>query len=404
MLPERNSEKEESPFMSHQWTSVSRFSLAGLLFTCAVVSAKEFEAIPGAVGLFLPDTIYAVPGIETNVYFDNVTLVLNTENFAFDVTCDKGIQQAERWTFTPEDADVGSHAFILEVRDAANEIIARDSSVVVVSPKGARESEAVSALLIGDSLTHAAIYSQHLLDLCAAPGNPALTLIGSHVPDESRPLNRHEGYGGWTAQRFATHYTGTARGGDYKERDSPFLYPNEAGEPELDFQRYCDDVSGGEHPELVTIFLGCNDTFSATDETITARIEDMFAHLDQLLAAIHVASPETRIGLIVPVPPCASQDAFGANYKNGQTRWQYKRNQHAVVRAMYDRYTKNNTFLVSLIPAFTNLDCERNYPATTAPWNARTTAEAIRQNNGVHPSEEGYRQIGDAIYCWMTSE
>lgn len=390
--------------MSLYWTGAVRFAVAGLLFTCAGVSAKEFEAIPGPVGLFLPDTIYAVPGIETNVYFDNVTLVLNPENFAFDVTCDKGVQQSERWTFMPEDADVGSHTFVLEVRDSANEIIARDSSALVVIPRDAKNGKAVSALLIGDSLTHASVYSQHLLDLCATPGNPALTLIGSHVPDEGKPLNRHEGYGGWTAQRFAAHFTGTARGGDYKERGSPFLYPNEAGEPKLDFQRYCDDVAGGTHPDVVTIFLGCNDTFSATDETIAARIEDMFTYLDQLLAAIRTASSETRIGLIVPVPPAASQDAFGADYKNGQTRWQYKRNQHAVVRAMYERYGQGEAGAIALIPAFVNLDCERNYPSATEPWNARTELEAIRQNNGVHPNANGYRQIGDSIFGWLKSD
>ena len=43
--------------------------------------------------------------------------------------------------------------------------------------------------------------------------------------------NRHEGYGGWTARRFATHFTGVARRGDYRKRGSPFLYKNADGEP-----------------------------------------------------------------------------------------------------------------------------------------------------------------------------
>jgi lysophospholipase L1-like esterase len=356
------------------------------------------------VDLLLPETIVAVPGIETNVYFDNVTLVLDVDDYAFDVTCEKGKQQAERWTFNPGPDDVGGYAFTLEVRDGTNAVIAIGTSTLHVVSVNALEGQPRSLLLIGDSLTHASVYSQHLLDLCAAPGNPALTLVGSHVPDESKPLNRHEGYGGRTAQRFATQYADPSKAGNYKERGSPFLYLNDAGEPELDFTRYCQDVNEGRFPDAVTIFLGCNDTFSATDETIQARMNDMFAALDLLIAAIHSVSPSTRIGLIPPVPPTSSQDAFGANYKNGQTRWQYKRNQHAVVRAMYERYATNESLRVSLIPAFTNLDCERNYPASAAPWNARTNTEVTRQNNGVHPSAEGYRQIGDAIYCWMKSE
>ena len=359
------------------------------------------EEVPGPVNLFLPDTLYAVPGIETNVYFDNVVLVPDPEDFVFDVTCEKGRQQNERWTFTPADEDVGSHTFTLEVRDAANQVIASDTANIVVSPRNALEGQPLSALLIGDSLTHASVYSARLLELCSMPANPALTLIGSHTPDAQNPLNRHEGYGGWTAQRFATHYTGVAREGESKLRGSPFLYPNEAGTPVLDFGRYCREIGGGEFPDAVTIFLGCNDTFSATDETIAARLEDMFTYLNQLIAAIRSASPETRIGLLPPVPPSASQDAFGASYANGQTRWQYKRNQQAVVRAMHERYGKGQDPAISIVPAFTNLDCVHNYPVVAAPWNAQASVNTERQSDGVHPSPEGYRQIGDAIYCWI---
>ncbi len=381
------------------------FELLGVLVlacTCAV--AEEMENTAGPVDLFLPPALHAVPGIETNVYFDNVTLVLDVKDYAFDVTCEKGKQQAERWTFTPGADDLGDYAFVLEVMDGTNTVIARGESALHVVAANALEGQPRSLLLVGDSLTHASVYSQHLLDLCAAPGNPALTLVGSHVPDESKPLNRHEGYGGWTAQRFATQYADPSKAGNYRERGSPFLYLNNAGSPELDFARYCEDVNDGQFPDVVTIFLGCNDTFSATDETIQARMNDMFAGLDLLIAAIHSVSPATRIGLIPPVPPTASQDAFGANYQNGQTRWQYKRNQHAVVRAMYERYGQGEDGVITLIPAFANLDCERNYPSAAEPWNVWTEQEAIRQNNGVHPNADGYRQIGDSIFCWLKND
>jgi lysophospholipase L1-like esterase len=47
------------------------------------------------------------------------------------------------------------------------------------------------------------------------------------------------------------------------------------------------------------------------------------------------------------------------------------------------------------------MDCEHNFPKLKAPWNSQTKVEGLRLNNGLHPTEEGYRQIGDTIYCWM---
>jgi len=359
------------------------------------------DVFPGSVRLLLPRMIHAVPGVEMNVYFDNVTLVLNPANYAFDVTCAKGIQQAERWTFTASDKDVGSHAFVLEVRDATNRLVARARSTVNVVKRGAGAGRPITALLIGDSLTHASVYSQHLLDLCGKPANPSLTLIGSHVPNADRPANRHEGYGGWTAKRFATHYTGVARTGPPRKRGSPFIYEDADGKRHLDFARYCRDVNGDKAPDFVTIFLGCNDTFSATDQNIEERIAEMFSHLDALVQMVRRTDAATRIGLVLLVPPAGSQDAFGANYRCGQTRWQYKRNQHRVVGRMIERYGGRGKEGIGLIPAFVNLDCRHNYPGRKAPWNQRASSSGTRLCNGVHPSAEGYRQIGDSIYCWL---
>jgi len=359
----------------------------------------EPDALPDEVRLLLPEVIHAVPGIEANVYFDNVVLVLDPTDYAFDVTCAKGIQQTERWTYTPSPEDVGAYAFVLDVRNQANQVIAHAESRIEVVDPATGKDQTVSLLLVGDSLTHASVYSQHLLDLCAEANAPTLRLVGSHVPNEAAPANRHEGYGGWTAARFATHYTGIAREGNYKERGSPFLYLDDTGTPALDFNRYCQDVNAGAAPDFVTIFLGCNDTFSATDADIEGRIDAMFTHLDQLIDMIRQASPATHIGLMPPVPPAASQDAFGANYQCGQTRWQYKRNQHRVVERMMEAYANREG--ISLTPAFVNLDCRHNYPQRASTWNAHNDAACERQCNGVHPSEEGYRQIGDALFCWL---
>ena len=367
------------------------------------VDAPEKPAVfPGPVRLLLPPVVYAVPGIEVNVYFDNVVLVVSPSSYVFDVTCAKGVQQHERWTFTPNPKDVGTHAFALEVRDAANAVIARAESTLRVVPAEAGAGRELSMLIIGDSLTHASVYSGHVVDLCRPEGNPRIRLIGSHGPGgQPGEENRHEGYGGWTAQRFATHYTGVARTGDYKKRGSPFLYKDGDAAPVLDLPRYCAELNGGKLPDVVTMLLGCNDTFSSDDGTIEGRIDTMFQHYETLVSMIHGARPDTKIGALLLVPPAATQDAFGTNYRCGQTRWQYKRNQQRVVERMLERFGGRESENLYLVPANVNLDCVNNYPQRTAPLNARTDVKGPRLANGVHPGSSGYRQIGDSVYCWL---
>ena len=75
------------------------------------------------------------------------------------------------------------------------------------------------------------------------------------IPLKKYPMeNRHEGYGGWTTEHFATYYSETVRKGT--ARGSPFLYPDAKGNPLLDFSRYLQETNQGKAPDVVTIFLG----------------------------------------------------------------------------------------------------------------------------------------------------
>ena len=354
------------------------------------------------IRLTLPASIPAVVGLECNVYLDNVCLVVNPANFVFDAVCSKGRQQVERWTWTPTEADVGEHPFQLDVRDAENRVIASAKTVVKVVAANRNDGQALSVLCIGDSLTHSSVYTQRLLELSGKPGNPKLSLIGSHWLGDPNP-NRHEGYGGWTARRFATHFAETARTGEYAKRGSPFLYRGDDGQPKLDFVRYCRDVNEGRFPDVATIFLGPNDIFSFNDETIEAGIEDMLKHLDLVVQMLRQQSPSTKVAILLPVPPAATQDAFGSNYGSGQTRWQYKRNQHRLVERMLENYAGRDVEKLYVIPTYIGLDCLHNYPTESVSANAANDEKLARLNNGVHPAASGYAQIGDMLFSWLKS-
>ena len=371
-----------------------------------VVMTMEIEMEPTKTApagqnlrLLLPPVIHATPGLESNIYLDNTILAINPANYAFDVTCGKGAQQAERWTFTPKAEDVGGYPLTLAIRDDSNAVIASATTLVRVMPSKAEAS--LSVLMIGDSLTHASLYPAQVVANAAADEKLSVILVGSHQPKGKDSPVRHEGYGGWTAKAFIAKWDENPDPG--RKANSPFLYKDGDAAPTLDFPRYCREYNNGKAPDAVTILLGCNDVFGCSDDTIAEKAADSLENFGKIIELVHAFGPKTQIGILLPVPPAATQDAFAVNYGCGQTRWQYLRNQHYMLEQLTKTYANREAEGIHLLAAFTALDTIRGFPTKTAPANSRSEVKISRLNNGVHPSASGYQQIGDVISAWLVS-
>lgn len=396
-----------------------RLVLIGLLSLIAAAGGGESaiatpadgakaEALAGKLRLVLPPVIYATPDVECNLYFDNAILTTNVDNYTFDVRCDVGLQMSERWAVTPTKDNVGDHPIRVEVRDKANDLVARGESVVRVQPPPQTASEPVTLLIVGDSLTEASVYPQQIVDLANGSGTRWLELIGTRGPKNMPPTGdvKHEGYSGWTANAFTLFSGPLARSGYYRRgaMGSPFIYESPGGVKSLDFARYCADVNGGKSPDLVTIGLGTNDVFEAKDDNIEAELGKMFEHYDAIVESIRSACPKTRIGVQLTTPPSTSEDGF-RNYRGAgkQTRWQYRRNQHRLVEQLLAHYGGRESENIYVIPTYLNLDAAHNFPTARERTSARSKEFVVRVTNGAHPSEAGYKQIGDAIYAWVVA-
>lgn len=368
---------------------------------------------PGKARMILPPVVHAIEGLETNLYFDNTWVLLNPANYAPDVICSKGSQQSLRWTWTPEAKDVGKLPLSLELRDSANGIVARASTKFhVVARKPLPDTKPVRMLIIGDSLTAASVYPERILQLSKEDGLP-LKLIGTRGPgvDMGQPLGevRHEGYGGWTAEGFATRYQNPKEPKKEGERPkgSPFLFKENPDDPKeapvLNLRRYCEETNQGELPNFVTILLGCNDVFGATDETIEEKGSTSVRYQETLISMIRDAVPDAWIGVIIIMPSTFSQDAFGKNYGSGQTRWQYSRNRQWLAERMIKQFSGREGERVELIGAHLNVDPYHGFPTEKNPANLHNETDIVRQSNAVHPSVSGYQQIGDTVYAWLRS-
>ena len=142
--------------------SIFILCICGLLSAAAVGSSK----LKRQDRLFLPEKIYAVPGVECNIYFKNIFLAINHANYIFDVNCKVGRHDLKRWRFTPK-AEDGGKSFPLSIK-VYNEsgLVAEASTTIHVAHADAGKDKKINILMVGDSYTNHTVYPAWLYELC----------------------------------------------------------------------------------------------------------------------------------------------------------------------------------------------------------------------------------------------
>jgi lysophospholipase L1-like esterase len=360
-----------------------------LLVLVATTASAEERANQESLRLTLPQECYAVPGVKMSIYFDNVVLTKTPDAFQFHVKCQIGTAGKRSWAVTPTAADVGEHDLTITVTGPNGKPLQAASTKLRVVPANAGTKRDIRLLIVGDSLTHGTLYPNEIARLLSQPENPRWRMLGTHKPKSAAKGVAHEGYGGWTWQRFVSQYEPNPDG-TYRKRSSPFVYLAENGKPQLDVERYLREECGGKHPDFVIFMLGINDCFSAPSDdvkAIDARVDAVFKQAGILLSAFRKAAPQSEFGICLTTPPNSRETAFQANYKGRYPRWGWKRIQHRLVQRQIKQFAKKEQAKVFVIPTQLNLDPTNGYP----------------ENNGVHPNAAGYKQIGTSIYAWLKS-
>lgn len=326
----------------------------------------------------LPSKIYALPGLELNIYFEN--LVEDWERYYWDVECSKGMQLERGFRYTPANGDAGSYPLTITIRDSVSGKSSKTmSTTLVVGNINAGSGETKSVIILGDSTTANGIA---VGKLHSDFDNDVMSI--QTLGTQGTAPNNHEGRSGWT---FAKYFSTT----------NPFLNPQT-----LDFDAaYYFANSGVTKPDWFFINLGINDFFAnTTDGGVDSNITSCLGYCDDMIESVLAASPNTKIGVCITIPPNSSQDAFGKAYNCDQTRDRYKRNNLLWANALISHYEGQENNGVYLVPIFTNLDTVYNMGLETIPVNSRSsvTYQTPIGNGGVHPSDSGYWQIAD-IYA-----
>lgn len=373
-----------------------------LFANCALFADESPTATVevNALQLTLPAEIPLVVGTEFRIWFRNIAMTDEAATCQFEVQCDRGTATAEHWTFTPEAADIGAHRLTITARSANGKSIDPPATVAttlrIIAPRSLTAGNQTKTdvadktpfrlLIVGDSLTHASTYPTEVARLLKASGTN-VELMGTHRPEGVAEGIAHEGYGGWTWARFATHYEPDPDG-TYRKQGSPFVFLDDQSKPMLSVSRYFDTHFSGHKPDAIIVLLGINDCIGAPPndlKAMDAHIDQTFVSADAVLASLRDAAPEARIGFCLTPPANARDEAFKANYGDRYTRKGWKAIQHRLVQRQLEYVAKKNDPKISIVPTELNVDPVDGYP----------------DNNGVHPNTVGYHQMAQMMFAWL---
>lgn len=344
--------------------------------------------------LNLPSKVYALADTELNLYFDNMVDGRYTD-YSFDITCSVGMQLERGFRITATSASAGNYALTVKATRKSDGSVVEKTASLIVTGTSAGSGDSASVIILGDSTTDN-LYVTGKIHTDFSEDVMTVSTIGTRGTSP----NNHEGRSGWRFEYYFTKESMTytdGRGTIY----NPFYNPTSQT---FDATYYFAN-SGIAKPDYFMINLGINDMFGAlSDAQLATSIESGIGYCDSMISSIKTASPDTKVVVCMTIPPNFSQDAFGKEYKNNQTRARYKRNNILWVERLIQEYDGREAESIYLCPINLSLDTIYNMGLETLPVNARNTSityESPIGNGGVHPVESGYWQIADVYTAFL---
>ncbi|HBN85691.1 MAG TPA: hypothetical protein DDZ89_17815 [Clostridiales bacterium] len=333
--------------------------------------------------ILLPEFVYAVEGMELNIYLHNLCLP-SPDLYCMDVASDRGVLMEKYWQYVPGQ-EREALATVSQIGYDAN-ILNSKVCKVLSCRKADKPQKKIKCLFIGDSLTHASTYTQQFLNICTQTGLD-VELIGTRGFKYNYPGlrdNVHEGYGGWSLKSH------------YENGTSPFVFDGQ-----FNFEKYM-TTNGFDQVDFVFFFLGPNDiVFMQDDDQMVEKAEYNCETYRKIIENIHRYDKGIHIGITTMLPPSSSQDAFGCSYGSKYQRYRYIRNTHYYNLYMLNTFDRKQVDNVGVVPLHVMFDTENNVSHDQRKPNCRSKESIRIQNNAVHPIDDGYAQVADGFYFYI---
>ena len=344
---------------------------------------SQMQQANGGITVHLADKYYLVVGDTFQLFYRSVVQAVNPYGYYIKLTGSTGHQYNRYYEFTP--TSTGTYDLKLEVCDDNGVVYGSDTTTLVVSSKTVSNTSTRNVLCVGDSLTAGGYWTKQGYTKYTNAGGK-INLLGTVTSNGVK----HEGYGGW---QWMTFFTGDSSSG----KVSPFK--STSASTTISFKDYCskNGYSGIDECYILLTWNGIGGRmrkFSFNDDI--GKYAKMF--IDQL----HSDYPNCKITLLGI--PCPSVNAGLGAYYNINVSYADNYAQFVTAQNYNDfleEFCKDENYssFMRFVDVKGQFDSEYNMPTEAKKVNTEnTTTEQVGNAMGMHPSTNGYNQIGDAFY------
>ncbi len=351
---------------------------------------KQFNSaglVDSSVSVFLAKEYHLVVGDNFQLFYRSIVQAVNPYGYYIRLTGKVGHAYNRYFEFLPEESDAGkTYDLKVEVCDNNGNVFGEASTKLVVNKNKISPIATKNVLCVGDSLTVSGDWVKQGSSKYTAAGGK-INLLGTITSNGVK----HEGHGGWQWSTFIN------------DDSSPFRSTKTASK--VSFKEYCDKNGFTQLDEVYFLLTwnGVGGSFRTFDFS-SEPMRSAKVIIDQL----HTEYPNVKITLLsIPLPSLNA--GLGAYYTLGQS---YADNYGQLVTAMnYDHFLQEWAELdeykdfVRFEDSKGQFDSEYNMPTSSKPVNnENNTQEQVGNAMGMHPSTNGYLQIGDAFYRALMHE
>lgn len=205
------------------------------------------------------------------------------------------------------------------------------------------------------------------------------------------------------------HYQNATHTADVDYDETVYAEGNpfwDSDEGQVNFRTYC-ERNGFDRVDYMVTLLSWNGMAASHYSSSATLIANHVANAKRLIRILHEQYPNAKVkmmGIQLPSVNGGCGHSYGANsqYSNWYGLVRSVMNMNLAYQAMANEDEFNS--YVEFINISGQFDSENNMPRQSKPVNTRCTVTEQVGTNGVHPSTDGYYQIGDAAYRALVPE